>query len=480
MDKKQLWQAVLGEIEVTISKSHFVTWFSNTYIESVENGRVVVIVPNGFSKEWLENKYGKAIRESLFKYYHKLSSIEYKVFNPQPKETTQQPHQFNNNAGLNNPTPTGQAIPCQNQPPTQNFQKGDCPFPNSPQKEISASTQANLNHRYVFENLIVGSHNELARAACEAVAKNPGQNYNPLFIYGGVGLGKTHLLQAVGNYVLNSQKSSVVKYVTSEKFTNDLIDSIKKERVDNFKNHYKQIDVLLIDDIQFIGGKEKTQEEFFHIFNALYQENKQIVLCSDRPPKSIATLEERLRSRFEGGMIVDVVKPDLETRIAILAQKSRTLNFPDVPLEVLTYIAENIHNNVRELEGVLNKLVAHCQLKNYPADINNAKEILEDSFSQIRQESVSPNKILDAVSKFYNLNKEKLIGKERGSEVMKPRQIAIYLIRKEAGLSYPSIGKELGGRDHTTIMHAFNKIKESIKTDTDLKQEVSSVKELCF
>ncbi|MFH1559621.1 MAG: chromosomal replication initiator protein DnaA [Patescibacteria group bacterium] len=446
MDPKQIWQAVLGEIEINISKANFVTWFNNTYISEIKDGSIIVAVPNGFSKEWLENKYGKFIKQSLSKHCDRVSSIEYKIIPIQktpaaPKNQKSQPHA---RASIENQTP----------PP-------------------------NLNSRYLFESLVVGSHNELARAACESVAKNPGQNYNPLFIYGGVGLGKTHLIQAIGNYVSQNTPQLFVKYVTSEKFTSELVDAIKKQSIDIFKEKYKKIDLLLIDDIQFIGGKEKTQEEFFHIFNTLYQENKQIVLCSDRPPKSIATLEERLRSRFEGGMIVDVIRPDLETRIAILAKKARNLNSPPIPAEVLEYIAKNIHHNVRELEGVLNKLVATCQLQGYSPDLQNAKIILQDSFSKIITESLTPDKIINIVCDFYGIEKEKIKSKARGSEIMKPRQVAIYLIRKKAKLSYPSIGKELGGRDHTTIMHAYNKIKSLLKQDPSLKQELISIQEQC-
>ena len=447
MDKKYIWQAVLGEIEVTISKGNFVTWFNNTYISSIKEGRVVIAVPNGFSKEWLENKYGKFIKESIINHCKNIKSIEYQITSIK-KPSVQSPAPAPKNIKTDNVT-------------TDN----------------TSTNKQNLNGRYTFENLVTGSHNELAKAACESITERPGEKYNPLFIYGGVGLGKTHLLQAIGNNISGDKRGLKVRYVTSEKFTTEFIDAIKGQRVDKFKDDYKSIDILLIDDIQFIGGKEKTQEEFFHIFNALYQEDKQIVLCSDRPPKSIATLEERLRSRFEGGMIVDISKPDIETRVAILMKKIKNLGSPKIPRQVLEYIARNVPDNIRELEGALNKYIAVCQLKKLSFSLKNAKEILGDSFSRMIVKTTTPNKIIESVGTFYNIKPNEITGKSRKSNIIKPRQIVIYFMREELKLSYPCIGKELGGRDHATIIHAYNKIKSKIKNSLTLKQEILTIKE---
>ena len=447
MDKKYIWQAVLGEIEVTISKGNFVTWFNNTYISSIKEGRVVIAVPNGFRKEWLENKYGKFIKESILNHCKDIKSIEYQITSIK-KPSVQSPAPAPKNIKTDNVT-------------TDN----------------TSTNKQNLNGRYTFENLVTGSHNELAKAACESITERPGEKYNPLFIYGGVGLGKTHLLQAIGNNISGDKRGLKVRYVTSEKFTTEFIDAIKGQRVDKFKDDYKSIDILLIDDIQFIGGKEKTQEEFFHIFNALYQEDKQIVLCSDRPPKSIATLEERLRSRFEGGMIVDISKPDIETRVAILMKKIKNLGSLKIPRQVLEYIARNVPDNIRELEGALNKYIAVCQLKKLSFSLKNAKEILGDSFSRMIVKTTTPNKIIESVGTFYNIKPNEITGKSRKSNIIKPRQIVIYFMREELKLSYPCIGKELGGRDHATIIHAYNKIKSKIKNSLTLKQEILTIKE---
>lgn len=453
MDKRQIWQAVLGEIEITISKANFVTWFNNTYISSIENGDVVIAVPHGFSKEWLENKYDKFIRESLVKYYGEIKNVTYRV-----SSQVRLVDGARQNMG-----------PLESSALTQK-QTQSVPI------RVIGPQETNLNTKYTFDNYVVGSHNELAMAACESVAREPGDKYNPLFIYGGVGLGKTHLLQAIGNFVLQIVNGARVRYITSERFTSELIESIRKQSIDSFKRLYRDVDILLIDDIQFIGGKEKTQEEFFHIFNALYQQNKQIVLCSDRPPRSISTLEERLRSRFEGGMIIDVSKPDLETRIAILSEKARSLGFP-LPYEVMEYMAQNIQNNVRELEGALNRYIATCQLRGWSPSLDNIEAALGPIIVKKTIEINSPQKIINSVAAFYNVDPQDVLGKGRRADIVKPRQVAIYLMRKEIKLSYPCIGRELGGRDHTTVLHAYRKIEKELDINEVFQQEVFSIKE---
>jgi chromosomal replication initiator protein len=332
-----------------------------------------------------------------------------------------------------------------------------------------------LNQRYTFENFIVGSNNELAHAACLAVSKNPGQTYNPLFIYGGVGLGKTHLLQSVANSVLAKNPKKKVIYSTAEFFTNRYIDMVKNQQAREFKKSYLDTDLLIIDDIQFIAGKEKTQEEFFHIFNTLYQLNKQIVLSSDRPPKAIATLEDRLRSRFEGGMIADITRPDLETRIAILQHKAAQKDF-EIDDEALNYIASNIQNNIRELEGALNRIIVTCELKNIEPTLGQVKKILSDIIHSGRKKGIGFKQIIEAVADFYSLSQQELIKRSRRKDVVKPRQVAMYLMREELRASFPGIGEWLGGRDHSTAMHAYEKICREIEQDEILEQEIQNIK----
>jgi len=334
-----------------------------------------------------------------------------------------------------------------------------------------------LNPRYTFANFIVGKGNELAHAACKAVAENPGKSYNPLFVYGGVGLGKTHLLQAIGNEV--AKKTDKVLYTTSEKFTNNYIQSIQSGKAKEFKNLYRNVDLLLVDDVQFMGGKDGTQEEFFHTFNELQQNDRQIVITSDRPPKSIPAIEKRLISRFEAGMVADVGKPDLETKIAILENKAKEKEF-FLEKDVLNYIAEHVQNNIRELEGALTKVIVTHQLKGVKPNITSVKNVLSDLISNIQLKSLTPKEIIEATSQFYDVSYKDLIGSSRKKELVGPRQIAIYLIREELNTSYPTIGNELGGRDHTTAMHAYNKISVEIKENNNekLKQEVESIKQL--
>jgi len=345
--------------------------------------------------------------------------------------------------------------------------------------ESITNNNISLNSRYTFDNFVVGEHNELAKAACHAVCENLGKIYNPLFIYGKVGLGKTHLLQSIGNYVRSSDGSKKIVYTTSERFTTELVNSIKNNKADKFKEEYQKVDLLIIDDVQFLAGKEKTQQEFFHIFNSLHNLNKQIVISSDRPPKAISTLEERLRSRFEGGMIVDVSQPDLETRTAILRTKAMEKGFY-LSDDVLDFMSENIKNNIRELEGALNRVIAICDLhKKEPT-----QQMVEQALSAIIESSKKPcvqNKnVIEVIAEFYEIDKEALIKKGRKKEVVRPRQIAMYLLRKEMNMSYPGIGKYFSGRDHTTALHAYEKINKELKDDDRLKEEVEFLREKLY
>lgn len=456
MTNEELWQAALGEIELSISKANFVTWFKNTTILSNKDGQVTIGVPNGFAKEWLENKYQSYVLKALQNFQEDVRGISCSIYNFQ-----------------RDPVKSVDAV--QTPDPVQ---KVGAPAESS-YDFVRVSQENSLNPRYLFDNFIVGESNELARAACYAVSQNLGNVYNPLFIYGGVGLGKTHLLQSIGNELLRGTPNKKIKYITSERFANELIESIKNQTVNKFKEEYQKIDLLIIDDIQFLSGKEKTQNEFFHIFNVLYQINKQIVISSDRPPKAIPTIEERLRSRFEGGMIADVGRPDLETRMAILKTKAaeRGLSIDD---EINKFIAENVKNNIRELEGALNRIIAVSDFNKKTPSIKLVREALSEIISSGKKKGIRSKHITDAVSSFYGIDNKKLFGKGRKKEIAKARQVAMFLMRDELGASYPGIGEQFGGRDHTTALHAYDKISKEAEDNEKLKEELGLIKEKIY
>ncbi len=453
MDNEQLWQSVLGEIELNLSRANFTTWFKNTFISSFSEGKLIICVPNTFTKAWLEKKYHQKISDAIESLSNqKISQIFYKVELKKAIPTN----------GLFNKTSS--VIEEQIKPEKENI-------------PLVSVNRFGLNLRYVFESYIVGKGNELAHAACQAVAANPGKAYNPLFIYGGVGLGKTHLLQAIGHAI--SKKSENVLYITSEKFTNDYIHSIKSGQAKDFKDKYRNVDVLLIDDIQFMGGKDGTQEEFFHTFNELHQADKQIVIASDRPPRSIPALEKRLRSRLEWGMVADVTQPNIETRVAILDSKCKEKNYK-LKDDILYYIANNIQNNIRELEGALNRLIAFHEFNNTTPSIDSTKSVLNSLINNNKTKALSARDVLDVVSSFFNVSNKDLLGKSRKKELVYPRQISMYLMRKEVAFSYPTIGQELGGRDHTTAMHAYNKICKELENNDKTKQDIESIKQTIY
>ena len=446
MTKEELWQTVLSRIQLLISPANFATWFRNTSILEKNNDAVIIGVPNNFSKEWLEKKYHKMILKALREVEPSIRKIEFKI-NPA--------HLY----------------------PKRTRRKEVIEYPDQLKfEEVYIDRKTNLNPKYRFDNFVVGPFNELPHAAAWAVSENPGTVYNPLFIYGGVGLGKTHLIQATGNKILSLFPEKKVKYVSSERFTTEVINAIKNHNIEELKQNYRQIDVLIIDDIQFIAGKEKTQEEFFHLFNALYEANKQIIISSDRPPKAISALEERLRSRFEGGMIADISAPDFESRVAILKQKmqERKVNFDE---EILEYIAQNIQSNIRELEGALNRLIAYQQIHDTKiVNLEIAKKLLKRVI-QPRSKRVTFQHVVQAVCEFYNISQKDLLSKTRKQEIVKPRQIAMYLLREEVKFSFPLIGKKFGGKDHTTAIYAYEKIKKEIEQDTSLEEEINIIKE---
>jgi chromosomal replication initiator protein len=458
MTNEQLWQAVLGEVELSVSRAGFTTWFKSTFIISAENGDILVAVPNAFAKEWLEKKYHKHILKAMEDVLGEVKSVRYIIKAAAPSQKA---------GGQAKKTVAGG---------NSSSVDGVTSFSDNP---VIGGLNSALNSSYAFENFIVGSNNELAHAACLAVSKNPGKIYNPLFIYGGVGLGKTHLLQSIGNEILKNDPKKKVRYASSEKFTNELVSAIQNKGTSAFKDVYREIDILIIDDIQFIAGKDKTQQEFFHTFNALYEKGKQIILSSDRPPKAIPELEERLRSRFEGGMIADVSFPDLETRLAILKFKAEEKDF-EIPDESLKYIASHIQKNIRELQGALNKVIATCQFHSISPDINNVKKMLADLIASPIKKAITPKEIIAVVAGFYDVSVRDLIKKGRKKEIVKPRQVAMHLMRSETSVSYPNIGERLGGRDHTTVMHAVEKVKKDLETDKILEQEIRLIKERLY
>jgi chromosomal replication initiator protein len=452
MNNDQLWQAVLGEIELNLSKANFTTWFKNTFISAVENNIIVIGVPNTFTKAWLENKYHKEISNALKNMVElPIKEVIYKV-------------------------EARKIAPIVNAQRKPEIKKS---FDNTESSVPFSTNRFGLNTRYTFENFIVGKGNELAHAAAQAVASNPGHAYNPLFIYGGVGLGKTHLLQAIGQEV--SKKSDKILYVSSEKFTNDYIQAVKTGQARDFKERYRNVDLFLIDDIQFMGGKDGTQEEFFHTFNELHQANKQIVITSDRPPKTIPALEKRLLSRFEWGMIADVVQPDHETKIAILQKKCQEKNYI-LDQDIIQFVSNHIQNNIRELEGALNKIIAYHEFNNTQPNIESVKNILNDLLANVQIKSLSTKDVTEAVCRFYSISMKDLTGDSRKKELVWPRQITMFIMREELNSSYPTIGDELGGRDHTTAMHAYNKILKEVKENENekIKQEIDSIKQLIY
>ncbi len=461
MANHEIWQAVLAELELTISKANFVTWFKNTTIVSFQDAQTIICVPNAFTKAWLEKKYHQLIIRSLERITGKpVRRLEYKIENI--KNVLSQELSASLAAAL------PFSAPC---PPDD--------LSAAPKTAIAPSGGFILNPKYTFDSFVVGKGSELAYAAAQAVVSRPGEAYNPLFIYGGVGLGKTHLIQAVGNELRKRNPSINIMYVSAEKFSNDFIYSIKEKTAKDFQTRYRSIDLLLIDDIQFIAGKEGTQESFFHTFNELHQQNRQVILTSDRPPKAIPALEDRLKSRFEWGMIADVSAPDFETRVAILERKCLDKSFP-LPIKLLQTIAISIQNNIRELEGALNKIIVFHQLKNTTPSEESIKSLLDNFGLSSARQSITPKHLLEVATQFYNLSLDEILSKNREKKVSLPRQVIMYLMREELKMSYPAIGDELGGRDHTTAMHAHEKIAAEVEADLKIRQEIEYLKQRLY
>lgn len=447
MELEQLWRTTLSEVELQISRPNFLTWFKNSrLVEKKKDGELIIGLANNFSKEWIKNKYHKIIFEIIKNYDDSIKKIDYIV--------VENKIDFTKDDVLD-----------------VNFEKQ----PAIP--EFKIDTETGLHPRYKLDSFIVGSANELAYAASVAVIKNVGKKYNPFFIYGGTGLGKTHLIQSIGNEIKKIYKNKIkVRYVHSEKFVNEVVTAIRNKRMEDVKNKYRNVDVLIIDDIQFIGGKERSEEEFFHTFNVLYENNKQIIISSDRAPAAIPTLHERLRSRFEGGMAADITYPDYEMRLAIIKTKLVEMK-NSLPDNICEIIAVKVQRNIREIEGILNKVLFYREVKNIDLEPKIVEEIINNVIKQSGRKT-TPNQIINAVATYFEITPEDITGQSRRKLTMEPRQITIFLLREILGMSYPDIGEKLGKRDHTTIIHSYDKISKEINKNHQLNQKIILLKEI--
>jgi len=442
MNAEQAWQSVLAQLQMEMPRASYETWVRDTRPVSHVNGVMTVGVSNAYARDWLESRLSSTVSRLLIGILNSNVSVEFVVSQSEEAEALAEPEADRSGSLVPEPKPR----------------------------------HVTLNPRYTFDTYVVGSGNRLAHAACQAVADKPARAYNPLFLYGGVGLGKTHLLHAIGN-ACHANGLNVL-YVSSEEFTNDMITAIRTHTTQAFRDKYRSADVLLVDDIQFIAGKESTQEEFFHTFNTLHGQDKQIIVSSDRPPKSLVTLEERLRSRFEWGLSADIQAPDFETRLAILRSKAERTG-RQIADEVLENIAKRVQSNIRELEGALNRIIAFADLSGSALTPSLVEVALSDLLPS--RADVEPSRVVDLVARKFNLTSEKLLGRDRTKEVAFPRQIAMYLLREESKISYPQIGEVLGGRDHSTVMSAIDKIKDQIKHgDQRLEKDIASIKEQLY
>lgn len=442
VDNKQIWESCLDEIETSLSRANFVTWFKNTSLSRQENGTAYISVPNEFVRDWLNTKYKTAILSHLMNYSEGVRSVEFVI----SKLSSKKPEDGGGENFIDNVLPL---------------------------KNLYVDKKDNLNPRYTFESFVVGSFNELAYSAAQAIVKNPGHNYNPFFIYGPTGLGKTHLIQAMGNAIKEKFPNKLIHYIPLEKFAIDYVNSLRNNKPNEFKQKYRKYDVLIMDDVQFISNKEKTQEELFHLFNTLYETNKQIVFSSDKHPNFIPGLEDRLRSRFGSGMIIDIVEPDLESKIAIIKTKldENSLVLPD---DVIEYIATSISGSIRELEGSLNTVICQIQLKKRDLSVTEVKKLIRNNIKPSK--NVSIQNIVKTISDFYEINEENIYEKTRRKEIVKARQLIMYVLREDFNISYPLIGQKLGGKDHTTVIHSCLKIKNDIKEDQKLVQDLEQIR----
>jgi chromosomal replication initiator protein len=457
VEQDKLWQAVLGDIEIGLSRGNYLTWFKNTQLLKHDADKVVVGVPNVFIKQQLEKKYNELVTATLRKNGVDTPTVEYKI---QSVVRHSGPDE-----AISLPAAAAAAPRTIQQPPARQS------------NTLTQSFRQSINDRYTFENFVVGSGNELAYAACQAIAAEPGTKYNPLFLYGGVGIGKTHLIQAVGNAVLARNSAARVVYVSSEQFLQEFVDALRYKKISDFTNHYRGADILIVDDVQFIAGKEKAQEEFFHTFNTLHQANKQIIISSDKQPRDIAGFEERMRSRFAWGMSIDMQTPDFETRCAILQIKAETQRI-QLPNDVVDYLATNVTTNIRELEGALNQLLAFCEMRGLEPNLAIATGLLGSV--QARPKHLSARQIIERCARHYQVTVEDMLSPKRDKDIVVPRQIAMYMLRSELHLSFPKIARELGRKDHTTAIHSVEKIDKEQRLDPTIRDALAEIKERLY
>jgi chromosomal replication initiator protein len=464
MRPEEAWRSAIGEIEISVGRGSYMTWIKSARLVTYEDGQFVVGVPNGYVKDWMEHRMHGQLKKTLGERMGRGVDVTFVLLSQL------------------SPASPAQGSPAETEPGAA---AGTASQPVAQRADDSVSIRANgapngvnndgLNARYTFATFVVGSGNRMAHAASMSVAEMPADRYNPLFLYGGAGLGKTHLLHAIGHEA--RKRGLTCCYVTSESFMNELISAIRGQSTEAFRNRYRLVDMLLMDDIQFIAGKESTQEEFFHTFNTLYSANKQIVLTSDRAPKMMVTLEDRLRSRFEWGLMADIAPPDLETRIAILQQKTAQ-RAASLPVEVIEFVAKQIQSNVRELEGALTRLLATSEMTGRPINVQFARDTLVDLVG--RRSHISPSQVVEIVAKFYNISVQELVSSSRSKELVQPRQVAMYLVRQETDASLPEIGALLGGRDHTTVIHGVERVKDRLESEDQLRRDVMSIREQLY
>lgn len=448
METKELWSKCLSEIELSISKANFTTWFKNTYILKEEGGVIQIGVPNEFVKDWLYNKFHKLILKTLIGNDEHIRGVEY-VINKQDIKHDQEVRGGDKTVAK---TTINKELPL---------------------SDLYINKDDNLNPKYNFNSFVVGPFNELAYAVSQAIISNPGQNYNPFFVYGGTGLGKTHMIQAIGNTIKIKHPEKKVYYVSLEKFATDYINSIQNKNPNSFKEKYRKYDVIIMDDIQFISKMDKTQEELFHLFNNLYENNKQIIFSSDKHPNFIQGLEERLQSRFASGMTVQIVEPDYESRVAIIKAKFEATNCI-IEADVVSSLAESLNSNIRELEGSLNTVICQSQLKNRPLTLSEVKTLIKNNIRP--KKNVAIKDIVKVVAEQYGISEDTIYEKTRRKEIVRARQVAMYILREDFNISYPLIGQKLGDRDHTTVIHSHLKIKDDLKTDPSLLQEIEKIR----
>lgn len=462
MEQDKLWQAVLGDIEIGLSRGNYLTWFKNTQLLKHDADKVVVGVPNVFIKQQLEKKYNDLVTETLRKNGVDTPVVEYKIRSVARRSEPDE--------AITLPAPSSTATATATRSSLQTSQQANT-------SSLTRNYRQGLNERYTFDNFVVGSGNELAYAACQAIAASPGSKYNPLFLYGGVGIGKTHLIQAVGNATLARDPGARIVYVSSEQFLQEFVDALRYKKNTDFADHYRGADVLIVDDIQFIAGKEKVQEEFFHTFNALHQASKQIIISADKRPNEITGLEERMRSRLAWGMSIDMQTPDFETRCAILQIKAE-LQHVNLPNDLVDYLATNVTTNIRELEGALNQLLAFCEMRQLEPNLAIATGLL--GASQTRPKHLSARQIIERCAKHYQVSVEDIVGPKRDKDIVVPRQIAMYMLRSELHLSFPKIARELGRKDHTTAIHSVEKIEREQRLDADIRNALAEIKERLY